>query len=62
MEMTLDDDHVSLLRRILDGYLRDLRMEIAGTDDPEYRRGLQAREQQVRGLLGPLGGPLPDGA
>lgn len=51
MELTLDRDDAALLERILSGYLSDLRMEIAGTDNPTWRRELKAEEGRVRALL-----------
>ena len=60
MLLELDDGQVELLRGVLDVTLRDLRYEIADTDNSRYRAGLKEREQALRDLLTPLGGPLPD--
>lgn len=62
MSITLEiaDDHAVVLREVLDLTLRDLRYELADTDNPEYKRRLRDRESVLRALLEPLGGPLPD--
>jgi hypothetical protein len=60
VQLDLSDDQVALLRELLDSALRDLRFEIADTDNVEFKHGLKAREDQIRALLAPLGGPLPD--
>ncbi len=57
--MTLDQDEALLLREVLDGTLRDLRYEIADTDNMSYRRGLRERQEHLKALLEKLGGPLP---
>ena len=45
---------------MLDAALRDLRFEIADTDNAHYKQQLREREAVLRNLLEPLGGPLPD--
>jgi hypothetical protein len=60
MRLELDDGQVELLREVLDVTLRDLRYEIADTDNSRFRDELKEREQALRDLLIPLGGPLPD--
>ncbi|MEZ5144042.1 MAG: hypothetical protein R2726_16205 [Acidimicrobiales bacterium] len=62
MDLHLDDDDVSLLRELLDAAFRDLRMEIADTDNVEYKEGLRSREDRLRALLDQVGGPLPNPA
>ncbi|MEZ5238963.1 MAG: hypothetical protein R2716_08415 [Microthrixaceae bacterium] len=47
---------------ILDHTLRDLRYEIVATDKVAYKRELVEREETIKSLLEPLGGPLPDQA
>ena len=49
-----------MLRDVLDAALRELRGEIADTDDWDYRQEERERESVLRDLLEPLGGPLPD--
>ena len=60
MDLRIDDAHVGLLRDVLDAALRDLRFEIADTDNAQYKQQLRERESVLRDLLEPLGGPLPD--
>ena len=60
MLLELDEGQVGLLREVLDITLRDLRYEIADTDNSRFRDELKEREQALRDLLAPLGGPLPD--
>lgn len=58
MQLTLDDTQAGLLRELLDSALRDLRMEIVTTDNPTWKRTLHEREDAIRSMLEPLGGPL----
>jgi hypothetical protein len=60
MTLELDDEQAALLREVLDHALRDLRYEIADTDNSRYRDALKEREAALRDLLSPLGGPLND--
>lgn len=62
MKLELDDAQAELLRGILDHTLRDLRYEIVATDKVAYKRELVEREETIKSLLEPLGGPLPDQA
>ena len=59
MELRLDPHDVTLLRELLDSALRDLRMEITQTDNHRWKKDLHAREDRIRALLEPFGGPLP---
>jgi hypothetical protein len=58
--ITLTDEQAAIVREVLDGVLRELRYEIADTDGSEWKQRLKAREESLRALLVPLGGPLPD--
>jgi len=60
MDLSIPDDHATVLREVLDAALRDLRYEIADTDNSVFRQQLREREDVLRALLEPLGGPLPD--
>ena len=60
MNIELDDDQSELLREVLDSAFRDLRYEIADTDNTTYKEGLRAREVVLSSILTKLGGPLPD--
>lgn len=58
MELVLDDVERDLLQQVLSSAFRDLRMEIGGTDNVEYRRDLQAREAILKSILDRIGGLL----
>lgn len=51
MRIDLTKEELSALNEILAAYLSDLRMEIAGTDNLEFRGTLKGRELLVNGLL-----------
>ncbi len=51
MELILDPEDAALLERILSGYVSDLRMEIAATDSPQWRREMKREEQRILALL-----------
>jgi hypothetical protein len=54
MRIELRSDEVTMLREILQSYLGDLRMEVAGTDRMEFREQLKLREVFIKDLLGRL--------
>jgi len=58
MQLELTDDDAGALQEVLDMAVRDLSMEIADTDNAEFRRGLTARRDRLQGLLDQVGGPL----
>ena len=60
MNIELDDNQSELLREVLDSAFRDLRYEIADTDNTTYKAGLRSREAVLSSILSMLGGPLPD--
>jgi len=60
MQYQIADEHVDVLRGVLDAALRELRYEIADTDNSRYKHELREREVALRALLVPMGGPLPD--
>jgi hypothetical protein len=60
MDITLDAGQAELLRDLLDSAYRDLRYEIADTDNSEFKSRLRDRAQAVQALLDLVGGPLPD--
>ncbi len=49
IEITPED--ARLLREVLESYLSDLRMEIAGTDSVSFRENLKKTEAFLKGLL-----------
>jgi hypothetical protein len=60
MQLTLDDGQQALLRELLDYAYRDLRYEIADTNNSRFKEELREREAEVGALLDLVGGPLPD--
>ncbi len=60
MDISITDEQAELLREVLDRTIRDLRYEIADTDRADFKRMLKARESNLRELIAPLGGTLPD--
>jgi hypothetical protein len=59
MTLQLEPAQVDLLREILDSAFRDLRYEVADTDNSTYKAELRDRERAMRALLDLVGGPLP---
>jgi hypothetical protein len=59
MELHLDPAQVELLREVLDGVYRDLRYEVASTDNSSYKEALRQREAALGAILDLVGGPLP---
>ncbi len=58
MDLSLTENERALLQEVLSSSFRDLRMEVAGTDNFEYRRALQAREATMLAIVERLGGLL----
>jgi hypothetical protein len=54
-QINLDNDEAATLRDVLQDYISDLRMEIAGTDAMDFREELKAREAVLKRLLAQLG-------
>jgi hypothetical protein len=52
--VVLTRDEVTLLERVLHGYVSDLRMEIVATDNPGMRRDLREEEATLLTLLSRL--------
>ena len=55
LELKLEEPELEMLREILDGSLRDLKYEIADTDNPAYKRQLREREAPLLSILDKLG-------
>jgi hypothetical protein len=55
MQLELDAAELDVVREVLASAVSDLSPEIAGTDDPVYRRGLRERRELLRGVLARLG-------
>jgi inorganic pyrophosphatase len=62
VNIELDHEQSELLREVLDSAFRDLRYEVADTDNTTYKQGLRSREAVLASILAKLGGPLPDRA
>lgn len=60
MNLQLDPAQMDLLREILDGAFRDLRYELADTNNSKFKQQLREREHALSELLDLVGGPLPD--
>jgi len=54
MQLNLTDSESSALRKILECYLSDLRMEVADTEDAEFRERLKQEEAVIGKILGAL--------
>ena len=62
MQLELSESDLELLRDILDSEYRDLKYEIADTDNSTFKASLTERERRLSSLLDQVGGPLPDRA
>ena len=60
MELSLSEQERKLVQEVLDHELRDLRFEIADTDQSGFKRQLRQRELDLRAILDRFGGPLAD--
>ena len=54
LELKLEPPEVELLREILDESLRDLKYEIANTDNLTYKHRLKERQALLRSVLDKL--------
>jgi hypothetical protein len=55
-DIQLTADEAEMLHRILESYLADLRVEIAGTDLKDFREVLKREERFIKELLQRLEG------
>ena len=55
LELTRED--YDLLKRVLERYISNLRMEIAGTENADWRKDMHADEDRAKALLAQLSGP-----
>jgi len=51
VRIDLSPEEAGLLREVLESYLSDLRMEIAGTDSVSFRDNLKKTEGFLKGLI-----------
>jgi len=59
MALTLDITQTETLRELLDNALRDLRFEIADTDNSAFKAGLRDRQRVLRSILDLLPAEAP---
>ncbi len=61
MNLELDADSAAALTKVLHTYVSDLRMEVAQTDNADYRKELVAEEETLKTILQKLeaGGTAP---
>jgi hypothetical protein len=57
-QITLTQEEAAQLRKVLNSYLSDLRMEIADTDSMPFREDLKRQEVLLKKLLQQLGDEL----
>jgi hypothetical protein len=50
-QLSLTEDEVSTLRKTLEFYLSDLRMEIVDTEDKDFREGLKKEKELLKKIL-----------
>ncbi|HKJ00822.1 MAG TPA: hypothetical protein VJ997_00165 [Longimicrobiales bacterium] len=51
IHLELTPTHAEVLRMVLEDYLSELRMEIAGTDSQAYREKLKSRKAVLRAVM-----------
>jgi hypothetical protein len=51
VQLELNPTEAEVLKMVLENYLSDLRMEIAGTDSMDYREGLKARKMVLKKVV-----------
>jgi hypothetical protein len=56
VQLELTPDEGTMLREICEEYLSDLRMEVAGTENADFREGLKVKEAFLKRLIGRLNG------
>ena len=54
MQVELTVEEAATLHRVLTSYLSDLRFEVAGTDQMDFRESLKAEEEFLKRLLAQL--------
>jgi hypothetical protein len=61
MGISLTDEERQLLARLLDGALRELRVEVRHTDDAELKDELRHRENLLRSIIAKASEPAAVG-
>jgi len=54
VQLDLDEADRELLKRILDRYLGNLRMEISNTENFDWRKALHTDEDRIKAMLAKL--------
>lgn len=54
IQITLSDEEAGALRSVLESYRSDLRMEIAGTEQMDFREDLKRQEALLNSVLARL--------
>ena len=54
MNLELSRPEFDLLRQVLERHISNLRMEVAGTDNYEWRKEMQADEERLKDVLARL--------
>ena len=55
MQLNLTAAEAEMLNEVLTSYLSDLRMEIADTDNMDFREGLKKKEEFLKRVIQELG-------
>jgi hypothetical protein len=55
VQLTLTDTDAATLKKALETYVSDLRMEVADTEAQDFREGLKQEESVIRRLIELLG-------
>ena len=50
-DVSLNEEELIVLRDVLESYLSDLRMEVADTDNYDFRQELKQKEKCLKGIL-----------
>lgn len=59
MDLELSSEDFVLLKDVLERYVSNLRMEIAGTENADWRKQMHADEDRAKALLQRLNTPQP---
>ena len=59
MELTLSSKDFVLLKQVLERYIPNLRMEIAGTENAEWRKSMHEDEDRAKQILARLEAAQP---
>lgn len=62
MDLELSSEDFVLLKQVLERYVSNLRMEIAGTENADWRKQMHADEDRAKALLDRLNSARPAAA